>query len=378
MKIIVVGAGFAGAVLARELAEAGHTITVIDKRDHIGGNAFDFVNWNGERIHQYGPHLFHGSEDSVAVKWLSKFTEWTPYEHRVRASLTRFPFGDVPLPVNADTLEAVFSKKFESEEEAQVLLHSMQEEILKPENSDEVFLKSVGKELADIFFRPYTRKMWGKDAKEIEAAVGARIPVRYNRDDRYFTDSFQAMPTNGYVAAFERIFDHKNITVETGVEYAVGMEASYDHMFTAMPIDAFFSYKYGKLPYRSIKFNVDKVWRDQSATTINFTDDGPYTRRTQWDLIPNSEKSRQPYHTVTYETPCDPEENGGECYYPVRNQESLELYRKYVDEAETLGNVTFCGRTGLFQYLDMVPAITIHLKMASDFLCANQETVTST
>jgi UDP-galactopyranose mutase len=268
-------------------------------------------------------------------------------------------------------MEAIFSKKFESEEDAQVFLQSVQKEIPKPENSDEVFLKSVGEKLADIFFRPYTRKMWGKDASEIEAAVGARIPVRFNRDDRYFTDSFQAMPKDGYTAAFERIFNHENITVRTGVAYTDGMEAEYNHMFTAMPIDAFFSCKYGKLPYRSIKFNVDKVWADQSATTINFTDDGPYTSRPQWDLIPNSGKSSQSYHTVTYETPCDPEENNGECYYPVRNRDSLELYGKYVDEAKKLGNVTFCGRTGLFQYLDMVPAITIHLKMASDFMGAS-------
>ena len=372
MKILIVGAGFAGAVLARELAEAGHTITVIDKRPHIAGNAFDSVSVFGERIHQYGPHLFHGAEDSTAVKWLSRFTEWTPYEHKVRARLTRYPFGDVPLPVNADTMEALFSTKFESEEDAKEFLHTQQVEITNPVNSDEVFLKSVGEKMADIFFRPYTRKMWGKDATEIEAAVGARIPVRFNRDDRYFTDSFQAMPKDGYTAAFERIFDHENITVKTGVEYESGMEAEYDHMFTAMPIDAFFSCKYGKLPYRSIKFNVDKVWADQCAPTVNFTDNGPYTRRTQWDLISNSEKSTGPCHTVTYETPCDPEENGGECYYPVRNQESLELYGRYVGEAKKLGNVTFCGRTGLFQYLDMVPAITIHLKMAADFMSANQ------
>ena len=366
MKILIVGAGFAGAVLARELAEAGHTITVIDKRDRIGGNAFDFVNGNGERIHQYGPHLFHGSEDSVAVKWLSQFTEWVPYEHRVKARLS--DLREVLLPVNADTREVVFSTEFHSEEDAQGFLHTLQTEITKPSNSDEVFLRSVGEVMADIFFRPYSRKMWAKDPTEIEAAVGARIPVRFNRDDRYFTDTFQAMPRDGYTAMFARIFDHENIQVVTGQGFTHGMETRYDHTFTAMPIDAFFGFKHGKLPYRSIKFNVDKVWANQSATTINFTDDGPYTRRTQWDLIPNSGRSTQPYHTVTYETPCDPEENGGECYYPVRNRESLDLYSKYLDDARTLGNITFCGRTGLFQYLDMVPAITIHLKMAADFL----------
>ena len=193
---LVVGAGFVGAVIARELAEAGNHVTVIDKRNHIGGNAFDQVNDRGERIHVYGPHLFHGSKDSIAVKWLSNFTTWTRYEHRVRALL---PDGTTtPLPVNRTTLENVFHDDISSENAARKLLADKQVDIPEPKNSDEVFRKSVGDELADIFFRPYTKKMWGKPATEIEAAVGARIPVRTNRDDRYFTDDFQAMPSDGY------------------------------------------------------------------------------------------------------------------------------------------------------------------------------------
>lgn len=372
MKILIIGAGFAGAVLSREFAEAGHSVTVLEKRPHLGGNAYDFVNEFGERIHEYGPHLFHGSKDSIAVKWLSRFTEWIPYEHRVKAKLEDGRY--VPLPVNATTLEELhphIKSGSLTEEKAKDLLWMLRDNSIEdPQNTDEVFLKSVGPKLADIFFRPYTLKMWGRNATEIEAAVGARIPVRYDRDDRYFTDDFQAMPADGYTAMFERIFDHPNIKVRLGESYSFGMEVDYDHMFTAMPIDAYFSYQLGKLPYRSIKFVCDKVWKDQVAPTVNFTDDGPYTRRTQWDLISNSGKSTVPYHSVTYETPCDPSENG-EYYYPMRNRESLETYRKYVECAERLGNVTFCGRTGLFQYLDMVPAINIHLKMASDFLCAN-------
>ena len=176
------------------------------------------------------------------------------------------------------------------------------------------------------------------------------------------------MPKDGYTAAFEKILDHPKIKVELGYPYRGGMEVDYDHMFTSMPIDSYFSYVYGKLPYRSIIFRHDHVWQDQSATTINFTDNGPYTRRTQWDLIPNSEKSQAPWHSVTYEMPCDPLDNNDECYYPVRNKESLATYEKYQKAAESMGNVTFIGRTGLFRYIDMVPAITIHLQIAKDFL----------
>lgn len=369
-NILVVGAGFAGGVLSRELAEAGYTVTVIDKRDHIGGNAFDFINDLGERIHKWGPHLLHGSRDSVAVKWLSRFTEWIPYEHRVKAQLAEFPFGEVPLPVNATTMEHVFSTKFDSEDEAKGFLHSLQVPIQQPRNSYEVFVSSVGEKLASIFFLPYTAKMWGKDAKEIEAAVGARIPVRFNRDDRYFTDDFQAMPKDGYTSMFECIFDHPNIEVRLATPYEKGMETEFDHTFTAMPIDAFFNYKHGKLPYRSIKFHLELTDQDQSAVTINFTDTGCFTRKTQWDLIPNSKRSSGP-HTVTYEEPCDPSEVGGECFYPVRNRDSLELYERYQEEAAAIGNITFCGRTGSFIYEDMIPSVSRHLQMAKKFIAAH-------
>ena len=367
LSYLVVGAGFVGSVIARELAEAGHRVTVIDKRDHIGGNAFDHVNENGERIHDYGPHLFHGSEDSVAVKWLSRFTEWVPYEHRVQARLE--DGRTTPLPVNTTTLEDVFDIKLETPEDSQAFLKGIQDKSIEaPTNSDEVFCKSVGDKLANIFFRPYTAKMWGKPATEIDAAVGARIPVRANRDDRYFTDTFQAMPKDGYTAMFESILDHPNITVKLGVEFTRHASEFFDHAFLSVPIDRYYETCFGELPYRSIRFVQGEVDEDQVATTVNFTDTGLFTRTTQWSLIPNSGRNVSGPQAVTLEVPCDPKDNNDECYYPVRNKESLDLFAKYQELAAEEGNLTFCGRLGWFQYLDMVPAITKALQTVKPYV----------
>jgi len=368
---LVVGAGFVGSVIARELAEAGNHVTIVDKRDHVGGNAFDHVNEHGERIHDYGPHLFHGSKDSVAVKWLSRFTEWVPYEHRVRALLE--DGRTTPLPVNKTTLEDVFQTDLATPHETQEFLESLQDKSIEaPTNSDEVFLKSVGETLANIFFRPYTRKMWGKPATEIEAAVGARIPVRANRDDRYFTDDFQMMPKDGYTAMFERILDHPNIRVVLGREFTQHASDFFDHAFLTVPIDRYYDCCYGKLPYRSIRFVAGESEEKQPATTVNFTDDGIFTRSTQWSLIPNSGGRKSGPHTVTLEVPCDPKDNNDECYYPVRNKESLELFGKYQELAAKDGNLTFCGRLGWFQYLDMVPAINKALQTVKPYVTVEE------
>jgi UDP-galactopyranose mutase len=365
MKVLVVGAGFAGACIARKLAEHGHIVHVIDKRNHIGGNAYDEINSQNERIHVYGPHLLHGSLDSVAIQWLSRFTDWIPYEHRVLAQLRDGRF--TPLPVNATTLEDIFQIRLETDDDAKQFLESLQVPCTQITNSDDVFLASVGEKLSDIFFRPYTMKMWGLDPKEIEAAVGKRIPVRYNRDDRYFTDTFQKLPKLGYTNLFANMLNHKNISLELGKEFKHELLDGYDHSFLSLPIDRFFDCKYGKLPYRSIKFEHKLSKLSQPSVTVNFTDTSKYTRTTQWDLLPNSSRSQTGFSTQTLEIPCSPEENNDEYYYPVRNSHSLSAYNRYLDEAKSIKNITFCGRAGLFQYLDMVPAVNIHLAMAQRF-----------
>jgi len=362
--ILVVGAGFAGATIARLLAESGLKVTVIDSRNHLGGNAYDYFNSHGELIHLYGPHLLHGDLNSTAIKWLGKFTKWTTYEHRVRAQLTKQK--TTPLPVNRTTLEDVFGVKLHTDQDAADLL--FQETIkITPSNTDELFLASVGQRLADIFFRPYTQKMWGVHPSKLEVAVGARLPVRLNRDDRYFSDSFQALPSNGYSNLFCRILEHDNIKVELCTPYEKKMSAQYVHTFASIAIDEYYEYSLGRLPYRSIMFDLYESSVSQEAPVINYTDTGIYTRCTQWDMLPNSGRRSDGLHTLTREIPCRPEDNNNQKFYPLRNKASIKLYSKYLSMAQSERNITFIGRTGLFKYIDMVPCVNIHMQIANSY-----------
>ena len=367
MTVLVVGAGFAGATIARVLAEAGIGVHLIDKRSHIGGNAFDELNAQGERVHRYGPHLLHGNADSEAVAFLSRFCSWIPYEHRVRALL---PDGrTTPLPVNRTTLEDVFAVQLASEFETQVFLDSLRSKDITPLNSDQLFQANVGDQLADLFFRPYTRKMWGVDASELAIGIGARLPVRVNRDERYFTDSFQALPRDGYTDLFRQMLDHPLISLELGCLFEQAMESHYQHCFLSVPIDQYFDHCYGVLPYRSILFHQRMTSsEEQPAPVINFTDSGVYTRSTEWGLLPNSPASIPGQRQVTLEEPCSMERNPGEYYYPVQTKQSQQLLARYQDLAQQQEGITFCGRTGLFRYIDMLPAVTLHLAMARRYL----------
>lgn len=365
-RILVVGCGFAGATIARVLAEAGYGVDLIDRRPHLGGNAYDELHANGERLHCYGPHLLHGKADSEAVRFLSRFTEWVPYEHRVRALLA--DGRTTPLPVNRTTLEDVFGVELPDERDAEALLNQKRVAIERPANTDDFFLASVGEELTDLFFRPYTRKMWGRDPKDLAASIGARLPVRLSRDDRYFQDDFQALPAEGYTALFARMLDHPLIQVRLSTAFDPGMLADYEHSFLSIPIDVFFDCCYGPLPYRSIRFEHRLQEQPQAAAVVNFTDTQPITRCTAWGMLPNSPGPRAEQRLVTYEQPCSMEENPGEYYYPVINASSNAVLQQYQELAKQWPQLTFCGRTGLFRYLDMLPAVTLHLQMAEQFI----------
>lgn len=333
MKILVVGAGFAGAVIARECAEQGHTIDVIDQRDHIGGNAYDYTDENGIRIHKYGPHLFHTNNVDV-VKWLSRFTEWTQYQHKVKAQLDDGRY--VTLPVNKET-----------------------KEIVGEEN------------VLDIFFRPYTYKMWGKTLDELNPAIINRVPIRDDDNELYFpNDKYQQMPKEGYTKLFENIFSHTNINVCTSVAFNKLMEEDYDYIFNSMPIDEYFDNCHGELPYRSIKFH--NVTLNQTKVlptgTVNFTHDGPFTRVTEWKNIANH--GVNDYKTVlTYEEPCDYKDNNMERYYPVQDVEGTnrDTYKKYKDMVDE-SKMKFIGRCGQYVYIDMHMAVGGALAVARKFL----------
>ena len=367
LKVLVAGAGLAGSTIARTLAENGVEVEIFEKRDHVAGNIYDYINSNNERIHKYGPHLLHCDKNSNALTFLSRFTDWVMYEHKVRAQLC--DGRTTPLPINKITLEDIFLRKFKNEGDVKSFLNSLRNKDLKPRNTDEFFETNVGNDLANIFFRPYTRKMWGVDPKELEISIGSRLPIRTNEDTRYFNDNFQALPKEGYTLMIENILNHKNIKLNLKKSYLKGMEDLYDHSFLCIPIDEFFKFRYGVLPYRSIIFD-DRLEtsKDLPSPVINFTDNGPFTRKTQWNLFPNSNRSNNSCKTITYERPCSIDDNPGEYYYPVMTKKSNLIYEKYKKLAKTMNKLTFCGRTGLYKYIDMIPAVNIHLKLAKDFL----------
>ena len=370
-KVLIVGAGLAGSTIARILAENNVKVEILEKRDHIAGNIYDYLNSKNERIHKYGPHLLHCNINSKALAFLSRFTEWIHYEHRVRALLK--DGRTTPLPINKITLEDIYGVKFNSEEEVKIFLDEIRNKSLSPKNTDEFFEANIGNKLANIFFRPYTKKMWGLDPKSLEISVGARLPIRTNNDTRYFNDNFQALPKDGYSIMIERMLNHKNINVQLSSPYYKGLESKYDYAFLCIPIDEYFQFKYGVLPYRSIIFkNVLDTSNDQPTPVLNFTDDSVYTRKTQWNLFPNSPRSGNKQKTITYEKPCSLEENHGEYYYPVNTKDSKIIYENYKRISKSEDKITFCGRTGLFKYIDMIPAVTIHMKLANDFLIKNK------
>lgn len=395
-KALVVGAGFAGAVAARTLAEAGGwNVLVIDKRDHIGGNAHDYVNIHGIRVHKYGPHLWHTSNDEVH-EWASRFTEWVPYRHHVRAQLAD---GDtVPLPINPETIETIFADRFdvwadsndqiEYDETGAMLgykrgshaafLETIVEHHDPVTNSRQHVENSVGKELCDLFFAPYTKKMWGLGLEDLPASVAARIPTNVQKNgsfsyDYFPNDKHQYVPEKGYTAMFENILDHENIKVLINADRSSFDERNYDHVFTSEPIDVYFDCKLGELPWRSIKMEVLTlpIVNALPSPVLNFTHDGPHTRVTEWKLIP-AHGDNPYYTTLTFERPCDYRENDMERYYPVKTSAvecpNIALYRRYRDLAEQLPNVTFIGRCGMYVYQDMHGVISTTLSIVRKFL----------
>ena len=332
MNYLVVGAGLSGVTIARELAEAGHTVDVIDKRNHVAGNAYEYVNEHGIRIHKYGPHLFHTNNKEV-FEWLSQFTEWVPYKHKVKAQLQDGSY--VTLPVNKET-----------------------KEIVGEEN------------VLDYFFRPYTKKMWGVELDDLNPEIINRVPIRDDMNEYYFPDDeYQYIPQAGYTAMVSNILKHKNIRVYLNTEFEKGVEKEYDHVFNSMPIDEYFDFKYGDLPYRSIKFDTVTVPIPHAlpTATVNFTHNGPNTRVTEWKKIPAHGFNKY-YTTLTFETPCDYKDNNMERYYPVKDRDgnNRKLYEKYKNEQPE--NMTFIGRCGLYAYLDMHQAINSALATVRKFL----------
>jgi len=342
---LVVGAGFAGSVIAERLAtQLGQRVLVVDKRPHIGGNAYDRYDDAGVLIHPYGPHIFHTNSADV-FDYLSQFTQWRPYQHRVLASVDG---QTVPMPINLDTVNRLYGLNLTSFQ-LEDFFASLAEKPAAIKTSEDVVVSKVGRELYNKFFRGYTRKQWGLDPSELDASVTARVPTRTNRDDRYFTDTYQAMPLHGYTRMFERMLAHPNIKVMLNTDYReVADLLPWRHMVYTGPVDAFFDYRHGRLPYRSLEFRHETLQQAQfqPVGTVNYPNDFAYTRISEFKHI-----TGQQHHatSIVYEYP----RSEGDPYYPVPRPENTAMYRLYEAEAEKLQDVSFVGRLATYKYYNM-------------------------
>ena len=358
---LIVGAGFAGSVLAERLAaDAGKRVLLIDRRLHIGGNAYDETDAAGVLIHPYGPHIFHTNSPAI-IDYLSRFTAWRSYEHRVLAHLQgrllphfkdrllpNFQDRLLPMPINRTTINGFFGIDL-APHEVEAFLQAKAERSGVIRTSADLVLSKVGREMYEAFFEGYTRKQWGMDPSELDKSVASRVPARTDDDDRYFTDRFQQMPLHGYTRMFEAMLDHPNITQATGTEYAAVDPACYDRLIFTGPIDEFFGYRYGKLPYRSLRFRHethDQPWFQDVGVINHPAESVAYTRVTEFKHLTGQAHAQT---SVCYEFPSAE----GDPYYPVPRPENAALYRRYQALADATPGVTFVGRLATYRYYNM-------------------------
>ena len=353
---LIVGAGFAGSVTAERLAAAGRRVLVVEKRPHIGGNAYDCYDDAGILVHRYGPHIFHTNAREV-FEYLSQFTAWRRYEHRVLASVDGML---VPIPINLDTVNRLYNLNLSSLE-LERFFAERAEPVAPVRTSEDVIVSRVGRELYEKFFRGYTRKQWGLDPSELDASVTARIPTRTNRDDRYFTDIYQAMPLHGYTRMFERMLAHPNIMLMLQADWRDVREAiPHREVVYTGPVDEFFDYRLGKLPYRSLEFRFEtlELERFQPVGTVNYPNEHEYTRVTEFKHLTGQEHRKT---SIVFEYP----RAEGEPYYPIPRSENNDLYRRYKELADATPGVHFVGRLATYTYYNMDQVVAQALTLAA-------------
>ncbi|WP_207424002.1 UDP-galactopyranose mutase [Desertivirga brevis] len=348
-EYLIVGAGYSGAVLAERIAsQLNKKVLVVDKRDHIGGNAYDYYNEDGILVHKYGPHWFHTNDKSV-FDYLSLFTEWRFHYHRVQ---TYVDGRLVPIPINLDTLNNLYNLNLTSSKDVQDYFDKVKIDISKPMNAEEMVISQVGEDLYNKFFRGYTLKQWEIDPKNLAPSVTARIPTRTNRDDRYFTDKYQGIPKHGYTEMFKKILAHPNISLMLKTDYRDIINIiPYRTLIYSGPIDSFFNYKFGKLPYRSLRFEHETFNQNyyQSHQQVNYPNEYDFTRIVEWK---HATGQRSDVTTITREYSLLATENL-EKYYPIPCEENHNLFNRYNEEAEKCENVIFCGRLADYKYYNM-------------------------
>jgi len=356
---LIVGAGFAGSILAERLARgSGKHVLLVDRRPHIGGNAYDHYDDSGILIHKYGPHIFHTNCREV-FDYLSRFTEWHQYQHRVLASVD----GQlVPIPINLDTINHLYGLNLTSFEMEQFLA-SRAEQKQHVRTSEDVVVSKVGRELYEKFFRGYTRKQWGLDPSELDAQVTARVPTRTNRDARYFTDTYQAMPRQGFTRLFANMLDHPNIRILLNTDYReIRGLIPYREMIYTGPIDEYWDYRFGKLPYRCLEFKHETINRPvfQPVAVVNYPNDYAFTRITEFKHLTGQE---HPKTSIVYEFP----QAEGDPYYPIPRAENAEIFRNYQQLADETEGVHFVGRLATYRYYNMdqvvAQALTLYARI---------------
>ena len=356
MRFAIVGAGFSGAVVARELAQAGHSIVVFDARDHVAGNCFTARHATGVMVHTYGPHIFHTQHEHV-WQYINKFGEMMPYQHRVKAISKQTMYS---LPVNLKTINQFFDRNFDADEAEKFIASKADNSITDPVSFEDQGLRFVGRELYEAFFAGYTSKQWGVDPKELPASILARLPVRFNDDDTYFSHPYQAIPKDGYTPIVEAILNHDEIKLHLSTRFSPTESkefGSFDHIIWTGPIDAYFGFEFGRLGYRTLDFVPEVADGDyQGHPVVNYCDtDVPYTRITEHKHFAPWESHDKTIVYREFSRLCGEADTP---YYPIRLVKEKEQLLNYVQRARDAKGVTFIGRLGTYRYLDM--DVTIH------------------
>jgi UDP-galactopyranose mutase len=364
-KIAIAGAGFAGAVVARELAETGkYKIVVFESRPHLAGNCHTERDAaTGVMVHQYGPHIFHTSREDV-WKYVNRFAKFGPYTNRVKAVTARGVFS---LPINLLTINQFFGKTFDPREAREFIGSLGDSSIEEPKTFEDQALKFLGRDLYENFFYGYTKKQWGVEPTELPASILSRLPVRFNYDDNYYVSRYQGIPIDGYTAIVEKILDHENIEVQLGEKFDPAFKDQFDHVFWSGPIDAYYNFELGRLQYRSLQFErFDAEGDYQGNPVINYCEARiPYTRITEHKHFAPWETHEKTVCFKEYSKLAEPNDTP---YYPLRLQKDKELLRQYMDLIQGEPGITFIGRLGTYRYLDMHVVIGESLDLAKTCL----------